>query len=249
VLWADDLDLTDLGLFFGLSTAALDVNDAGVAVGNVLDAQGDVILAAVWRGNGAEDLNALIQPGSGWFLKEAQAINERGEIVGFGTSNGMQAQRPYLLRPDCDGDGISDLDEIAAGTADDSNHDGVADECQHCQTDLGFAGPGAMGLRVCGDPLTLQGSSATVALTQVPGGMPVFLVVGLTNQPTPIAGGMLVPAPLLILSGFVAAPDGSIRFPLHGSAALPQAIFVQAVALVGPLVQFSNALRVVIGLL
>jgi hypothetical protein len=155
IVWEPDLSLSDLGLFLSFfSTAATDANDAGVAVGGALNAEGELFAALVWRGSGAEDLNTLIQPGTGWELKDAQAVNARGEIVGIGLKGGSLAARPFLLRPDCDGDGLSDLSEIAAGTAHDANGDGQADACQHCQPDLGFGGPGALVLAVCGDALT-----------------------------------------------------------------------------------------------
>jgi hypothetical protein len=34
------------------------------------------------------DLNELIDPLLGWTLREATAINEKGDIVGYGVSNG-----------------------------------------------------------------------------------------------------------------------------------------------------------------
>ncbi len=251
VVWEPDLSLTDLGPFLGsFSTAANDVNDAGVAVGlAVIDPVGEIFYATVWRGAGAEDLNTLIPPGSGWELFNAQAVNARGEIVGTGIRNGFGGEKSFLLRPDCDGDGLSDLDEISAGTEYDANEDGLADACQHCQPSLGFAGPGSLALTVCGDPLTAEGSAATLLVAGVAAGAPVFLVAGFVNQPTPLLGGTLVPVPpTLISSPLFAAPGGALAFPLHGSAAPPSTVYLQAVALVGAQAQFSNALELEIGL-
>jgi hypothetical protein len=57
------------------------------------------------------DLNALLDPisGAGWVLVEADAINDMGQITGFGMING--AQHGFVLAPmhtparnDCGGD-------------------------------------------------------------------------------------------------------------------------------------------------
>ena len=55
-----------------------------------------------WQNGVLTDLNALIPDGSPLFLMEAVAINDRGQIAGWGRlSNGFI--RPFLLTP-CDGD-------------------------------------------------------------------------------------------------------------------------------------------------
>lgn len=43
------------------------------------------------------DLNALIDPNSGWNLESARDINSAGQIVGTGTFNGMT--RGFILNP------------------------------------------------------------------------------------------------------------------------------------------------------
>lgn len=54
--------------------------------------------AAFVYSNGAiQDLNSLIPSNSGWSLSVARAINNNGQIVGFGTYNGQQAA--FLLTP------------------------------------------------------------------------------------------------------------------------------------------------------
>lgn len=249
VVWDQDLNVADLGDFLDFFNAyATDVNDAGVAVGGALTLEGDPLTALVWRGNGTEDLQTLIQPGSGWTLKQAQAVNRRGEIVGMGLHAPGGGDKAFILRPDCDGDGIADLAEIAAGSAHDSNGDGQDDDCQHCQANLGFGGPGAMQLSVCGDLLTDPSGVATFALEQAPVGVPVLLIAGPVNQPTPLKGGMLVPVPpIFVSSGFLASPGGTIVFPLAGSAGAETSVYVQAAAQVGGAAQFSNAVELVIG--
>jgi probable HAF family extracellular repeat protein len=40
--------------------------------------------AFVYSGSTMTDLNALIDPSSGWTLQEARSINDSGQIAGFG---------------------------------------------------------------------------------------------------------------------------------------------------------------------
>ena len=76
----------DLGTLSGTHSQAFGINEQSQVVGSS-DAQGtngshaflyDIV-------HGMVDLNSLIAPSSGWVLQSATAINERGEIVGFGT--------------------------------------------------------------------------------------------------------------------------------------------------------------------
>jgi probable HAF family extracellular repeat protein len=54
--------------------------------------------AFLWtKADGMVDLNTLIDPQSGWLLKEAQSINDRGQIVGNGLVNGRD--HGFLLTP------------------------------------------------------------------------------------------------------------------------------------------------------
>ncbi|HZM00207.1 MAG TPA: hypothetical protein VFD43_08150 [Planctomycetota bacterium] len=253
VVWEPDGSLTDLGPYESpagpASAQANDVNDAGIAVGTAyIDPVSEITYAMVWRGAGAEDLNFFIPPGSGWTLSEAQAVNDRGEIVGFGTKSGAGGVRAFRLRPDCDEDGLSDLDEIAAGTAHDANDDGLADACQHCQPSLGFGGPGSITLSICGDELTAAGSAATLALDGLPPATPIYLVLGAVNAPTPRKGGVLVPTPpLLVVPGLFAGPGVSLAFTVHGGGGAPLTLYLQAVAPAGATAQFSNAVQLEIG--
>jgi len=72
------------------------------------------------------DLNTLIDPASGWTLQSAEAINDHGQIVGFGMHNGNQ--HAFLFTLDCrlpvdaDGDGHLDIDLRS-----DSDGDGLCD--------------------------------------------------------------------------------------------------------------------------
>jgi uncharacterized membrane protein len=254
VVWDQAGTLHDLGLYVSpagpLSTQATDVADDGTAVGAALvDPIAEIWTAVVWRGNGPEQLDALLPPNTGWTLFQAQAVNARGEIVGFGERAGMPGVRAFRLRPDCDGDGVADLDEIALGTAHDANGNGRDDACEHCQPSLGFAGPGAVALTLCGDPLTAAGNAATLALAGAPAAAPVLLVVGLANQPAPLLGGTLLPGdPRFVAGGLVAANDGTLALPVVASGSFPLTLYAQAVVIAGAQAQLSNALQVTLGL-
>jgi probable HAF family extracellular repeat protein len=114
-----------------VSSTAWGINDFGVVVGDSNDK------AFIFRGNTLTDLNALIPANSGWDLQSARAINNFGEITGFGTFNGRT--RAFLLAPVCRADFNQDgsvdffdyLDFVAAfdseGPLSDFNRDGTVD--------------------------------------------------------------------------------------------------------------------------
>jgi|GEM_PF-2003658 len=47
--------------------------------------------------NGVRDLNALIDPSSGWVLNFARDINDKGQVVGYGEKNGLK--RGFFMDP------------------------------------------------------------------------------------------------------------------------------------------------------
>ncbi|MFA6217706.1 MAG: PEP-CTERM sorting domain-containing protein [Candidatus Omnitrophota bacterium] len=74
------------------NACATSINNSGWVVGG---ANGKAFL---WdSSNGARDLIGLIDPASGWTLQLANAINEKGQIVGSGTFNGVSSA--FLLNP------------------------------------------------------------------------------------------------------------------------------------------------------
>jgi hypothetical protein len=96
--------------------------------------------------------------------------------------------------------------------------------------------------------MTTAGSAATLLVEHVVGGSPVLMVLGLTNAPLPIAGGILVPGePRYFVAGLTARADGTSAVPIAGRAGHASSVYVQAVALAGTEVQFSNAVELVIG--
>jgi len=117
-----------------------------------------------------------------------------------------------------------------------------------CQTDLGFGGPGSMVLELCGDDLTEPGSQATLSLAGAAPSSPVFLPIGLVNDPTPFKGGTLVPFPYLVLvSGISTDGAGTLSLPVSGAGGAAVTLYFQALVQNGPTLEFSNALEVVLG--
>ncbi len=73
----------------GKANTAWKLNDFGQVVGETHQDSGGLHRAAVWTdGIGIQDLNALIDPASGWLLRAAYDVNERGQIVGWGEHSG-----------------------------------------------------------------------------------------------------------------------------------------------------------------
>jgi probable HAF family extracellular repeat protein len=75
----------------------LDINNFGHIVGESNDAQHEDRRAFLYANGVIHDLNDLIPRNSGWVLKTAAGINDRGEIVGSGRYRGLR--RAFLLQP------------------------------------------------------------------------------------------------------------------------------------------------------
>lgn len=94
------VQLSDLGVLSGRDSIAFDVNDRDQAVGSS-DAR-----AVLWRAGETIALDGRIPPSSRWRLEAARAINDAGEIVGFGYELGTPSA--FLLTP-CAGDANVDF--------------------------------------------------------------------------------------------------------------------------------------------
>jgi uncharacterized membrane protein len=104
---------------FGAYARVQDVNDQGVAVGEVclsIECEPGDSRALVWRDGGVHDLNDLIPPGSGWTLFSAESVNESGEIVCIGAQNGFVSPRGFKLTPR-GATSVSDADRATASLA------------------------------------------------------------------------------------------------------------------------------------
>lgn len=91
---ADPLDIGTLGGNFSI---AFDINDATEIVGTSEVTPGVHHAFIYTHSAGMVDLNSLTI-GSGWTLTEARGINDRGQIVGFGT-NPSGLVHGFLLTP------------------------------------------------------------------------------------------------------------------------------------------------------
>jgi probable HAF family extracellular repeat protein len=91
--------MLDLGVLPGASdSAALGINNVGQVVGGSFYSATNELHALVWSpSTGMLDLNNLIPANSGWLLQFANAINDKGQIVGQGTLNGQT--EAFLLTP------------------------------------------------------------------------------------------------------------------------------------------------------
>jgi probable HAF family extracellular repeat protein len=90
--------MTDLGTLGGKESSANGINNAGQIVGAAQTNINGATHAFVFIDGKITDLNSLIPPESRWFLTNASAINNLGQIVGTGRSpNGDY--HAFLLTP------------------------------------------------------------------------------------------------------------------------------------------------------
>ncbi len=87
----------------GESASVNDINDRGYIVGWATDIRNEFgtpygLSACLWTAGRAYDLNDLASREEGWFLTHATAINNIGQIVGYGYLRGEY--RVLLLTPD-----------------------------------------------------------------------------------------------------------------------------------------------------
>jgi hypothetical protein len=152
---------------------------------------------------------------------------------------------------DCNGNGINDLADVLTGGHDDANSNLVPDECEFCQTDLGFAGGGTLTLGICGDDLTTAGSRASFQLTAGPLNAPILIGIGAAANPYLVtATEYLVPLePLVALvQAYTTDAQGELHVPLYGGGNLPTSTWVfQAATFDGVSFDLSNAVEVVVG--
>ena len=87
VYWDTSYKIHSLGtLPGGAQSYAGGENNVGEIVGEST-VPGGVLHACIWKNGIVKDLNNHIPPNSGWVLNHASAINQTGQISGFGTIN------------------------------------------------------------------------------------------------------------------------------------------------------------------
>lgn len=156
-----------------------------------------------------------------------------------------------VYEEDCNNNGSNDLADVLTGGHDDVNNNLVPDECEFCQTDLGFAGAGSLTLNICGDDLTTASSVASFQLTDGPANAMLLLAIGMAANPVLITSTeYLVPIQPLnaLVQGFMTDAQGELRLPLFGGGLLPTSTWIfQAAAFDGVSFDLSNALEVEVG--
>lgn len=104
LIWDAAGNMQQLGAMSGYSNSYVHgINDSGQAVGWNAGASAGLLpeLAFVWDAiNGMQDLNTMLDPLLGAWLMRATAINEAGQIVGWGV--GSAGQQGFLLTPIAD---------------------------------------------------------------------------------------------------------------------------------------------------
>jgi probable HAF family extracellular repeat protein len=98
VVYWDTTGIHPIGtLHGGASSAPGFISDSGQILGDST-VTGGASHAFIWtKGKGMKDLNNMIPKNSGWVLHHASSINSSGQIVGYGTINGVD--QAYLLKP------------------------------------------------------------------------------------------------------------------------------------------------------
>jgi len=89
--------MTDLGTLGHFYSWGVGINNSGMVVGyaSIADNSNHAVIST--DGGTVQDLNDMIPAGTGWVLVEASAINDAGQIVGYGNVHGVD--HAFLLTP------------------------------------------------------------------------------------------------------------------------------------------------------
>ena len=100
-LWTEGAGMLDLGHLGGGDSLALAINNHGVVVGTGNLTSGEFRAFRWSREDGMIDLNTLLPSGSGWVLRAAWDINDKGQVTGDGLHDGQA--RAFRLNPPATG--------------------------------------------------------------------------------------------------------------------------------------------------
>jgi len=95
-IW-DSGTISDLGTLQGKRTFGQGINNAGDVVGSTMSWIGVDSAFVRLAGSEIADLNAMLPPESPWHLQSAEAINNTGQITGYGRLRGFT--QSFLLTP------------------------------------------------------------------------------------------------------------------------------------------------------
>jgi CxxC motif-containing protein (DUF1111 family) len=208
-----------------------------------------------WNGDNVRDQvdlaafrAAYAGTGGPWPVTSPQAVFDFNQD-GYVTQADLIAFA-QVYEVDCNNNGVNDLLDVLNGTSADTNGNLIPDECEFCQTNLGYAGAGTLSLSVCGDALITAGSSATFAITGGVPFAPLLIAIGFGSNPyliTPTE--YLVPLePLAALITFFSCdPSGRLRLPVFGGPGAQITWTFQAATFDGVAFDLSNALSVTVG--
>ncbi len=155
----------------------------------------------------------------------------------------------YLRLGDCNGNGVHDGVDLRNGTSFDNNKNGIIDECEFCQKDLGNGS--GLKLVVCGDDLSKANARATLQVSKGQANRPAILVLALGRLANPIplpGGGKLVPdifnSPSIVATGFVTNARGVVGLPIGSGTGSVLKLYGQAFMLRGFNLATSNATEI-----
>lgn len=114
-----------------------------------------------------------------------------------------------------------------------------------CASDIGFGGPGASALSLCGE--ISSGGVSTLSLTGAPASTATYIIAGLDLLPVPLKGGTLVPSGLDVVIFRTTEPDGTLTIPGLAGGGAVLSLYLQAISVDGAQALgygFSNAVFV-----
>lgn len=99
-IWTAATGNLDMGTLGGNGSAAFGINDYTQVVGSSRLADNVTQHAFLWtEASGMTDLNSYLPPNSRWILQGAEAINNSGQIVGWGVKD-WKLQHAFILSPE-----------------------------------------------------------------------------------------------------------------------------------------------------